>query len=85
MSIDISAADMTPPARIPAGRVKHLEAAGELRARPGQWLRLTTASSENAAWSFAHQITIGRRAAFRPAGDFEGASSGREVMARYVG
>lgn len=65
--------------------MKYLDEAEALRAKPGQWAFLMTASSDNAAWSHSQSIKTGRRAAFRPHGHFESTVRGRDVMVRYVG
>jgi hypothetical protein len=65
--------------------VKWIEEAVQLRSNPGIWYELTQRASENGAWSFSLHITNGRKAAFRPAGQFESRVRGRTVFARYVG
>lgn len=59
--------------------------ADEGRANPGLWFELTEKATEAAAQSFAYKIMIGRTAAFRPGGSFEGRTRGRTVFFRYVG
>jgi len=77
MSFEMAAAD-------PGGRVKNRREAEYLEAHPNEWFTVTTCETLDAAWSFAHQISIGRRAAFRPKGKFEGRSSGLDVLGRYL-
>ena len=66
-------------------RVKHKEEAAFLVAHPGEWFKVTTRETIDAAASFGHQISIGRKRAFRPPGHFEGRTHGLDVMGRYVG
>jgi hypothetical protein len=56
-----------------------------MREHPGTWVKVRTAANANAAWSGANQIKTGRRAAFRPASDFEAYTEGPDIIARYVG
>jgi hypothetical protein len=65
--------------------IKYTDLVGHLKVNPGVWVKVRTASSDNAAWSAAHQIKTGRRAAFRPAGHFEAYTEGCDIIARYVG
>lgn len=64
---------------------KYQAVADYMKEHPGTWVKVRTAPTEAAAWSAAQQIKAGRRAAFRPAGDFETYTTGRDVVARYVG
>lgn len=64
---------------------KYGEVATFMREHPGTWVKVRTAPTEAAAWSAAQQIKAGRRAAFRPASDFETYTTGRDVVARYIG
>lgn len=66
-------------------RRSHLEVAEHLKQNPGIWALVRTAPSPNAAASAAFQIRRGRRAAFRPAGDYDAYANGGEVIARYIG
>lgn len=59
--------------------------ADQLRARPGQWARLTDRSSPSAAYQFALAVRRGQPVAFKPRGEFEGAHQGCSVYVRYVG
>jgi hypothetical protein len=65
--------------------IVNLSEAAEMQLNPGMWIDLGEKETPEAAWSFAHQITIGRRAAFRPRGTFEGKVDGNLVSARYIG
>jgi hypothetical protein len=64
---------------------KYDDVATFMRENPGTWVKVRTAPTEAAAWSAAQQIKAGRRAAFRPAADFETYTTGRDVVSRYVG
>lgn len=64
---------------------KYTDVATFMREHPGTWVKVRTAPTEAAAWSAAQQIKAGRRAAFRPATDFETYTTGRDVVVRYVG
>ena len=66
-------------------RSKYDEVAEFMREHPGTWVKVRTAPTEAAAWSAAQQIKTGRRAAFRPAADFETYTTGRDVVVRYIG
>lgn len=66
-------------------RDKYADLVAELKQRPQEWVKVRTAPTDAAAWSAAQQIKTGRRAAFRPAGEFEAYTTGCDVMARYVG
>lgn len=59
--------------------------AAHLRANPGVWVKVRTAPTSGAARAAAHQIRTGKRAAFRPAEEFESYSEGLDVVARYTG
>ena len=65
--------------------IVNLAEAAEMQLNPSQWIELADKDTPEAAWSMAHQITYGRRAAFRPRGAFEGKTEGNVVFARYVG
>lgn len=64
---------------------KYSDVATFMRDHPGTWVKVRTAPTEAAAWSTAQQIKAGRRAAFRPAADFETYTTGKDVVARYIG
>jgi hypothetical protein len=66
-------------------REKYRDLVEHLKAHPREWVKVRTAPSDAAAWSAAYQINTGRRAAFRPAEDFEAYTAGPDVMARYIG
>lgn len=66
-------------------RVVHRAEAEEARSHPGVWFKLLSKDSEPKAWNTATQIRNGTRAAFRPAGSFEAAARGKDVLIRYVG
>ena len=68
-----------------AFRIKYLEEAEEARSNPGQWFRLLTKDSNNAAWSASQQVKNGRRAAFRPAGSFDSVARDCDVLICYIG
>jgi hypothetical protein len=59
--------------------------AEHLKVNPGVWVKVRTATNSNSAASAAYQIRVGRRAAFRPAGQFDAYSEGADVIARYTG
>jgi hypothetical protein len=59
--------------------------ARELREHPGHWAQLEDRSSASGAYQFALRVRLGHPAAFRPAGAYEGRSSGTSVWVRYVG
>lgn len=67
-----------------SGSGKHFDVAQRLRDEPGKWFALTSRPTLAAAWSFAYQIGTGRRAAFRPAGSFQGRTEGTCVFARFI-
>jgi hypothetical protein len=56
-----------------------------LKARPGEWARITTKPSLNAARTMGSNIAGGILKAFRPPKHFEARSRGLDVWARYVG
>jgi hypothetical protein len=66
----------TPPDLTPT--TKYAPIAAALRARPGQWAVIRTIDTEHKkrAWGFAHNLTCGKYADFRPtdAGAFESVS-----------
>lgn len=68
---------------------KHTAIAAELKARPGEWARIETSTSPNAASSMANHISGARLKAYAPAGSFEAVSRTVDgeyrVYARYVG
>ncbi|WNN95991.1 hypothetical protein SEA_HIRKO_40 [Arthrobacter phage Hirko] len=66
-------------------RDKYADTVAYLKQHPGEWVKVRTAATDAAAWSAAQQIKTGRRAAFRPAVEFEAYTQGPDVMARYVG
>ena len=67
-------------------RADHRAIAAELRAHPGQWALIFTASSLNAARQHATRISNGLGSAYRPARWFEAVARGEsDVFARYVG
>lgn len=66
-------------------RDKYAEIVEHLKQHPGAWFKVRTAPTDAAAWAAAYQINTGRRAAFRPASEFEAYTSGPDVMARYIG
>lgn len=76
---------MMPSMPDPGTRIKWIEEAMQARANPGEWFFLTERDTYDATWSFAHQIVIGRKAAFRPAGSFEAVARDRKVIIRFVG
>lgn len=69
----------------PETNIKYLAEAEEARSNPGKWFKFQTKETENAAWSAANQIRKGRKAAFRPAGSFDTAVRGTDVLISYVG
>lgn len=71
----------------PRGRTRsdYTDLTEHLKANAGAWFKVRTAENAGAAASAAYQIRIGRRAAFRPAGDFDAYSEGADVIARYRG
>lgn len=66
-------------------RQKYADLVAHLKQHPGEWVKVRTATTDAAAWAAAHQIRTGRRAAFRPAAEFEAYTQGADVMARYIG
>ena len=73
------------PTRMVVTEIKNGKDSEHLRLHPGKWFIVSTRETDGAAWSFAYQIQIGRRVAFRPRGHFQGRSQGLDVVARYVG
>lgn len=66
-------------------RQSYSHLAEHLKANPGVWVKVRTAPNANSAASAAYQIRVGRRAAFRPEGQFDAYSEGNDVIARYTG
>lgn len=65
--------------------IKYQDLADYLRANPGKTLLVRNAPTLNSAWATAQAIKTGRRAAFRPAGDFHAHTNGHDVYATYTG
>jgi hypothetical protein len=65
------------------------EIADALKARPGEWARVTEGQKATTARTLAYRINTGKFVSFRPAGAFEAVSrkqgDGTFVYARYVG
>ncbi|RKS19662.1 hypothetical protein DFO58_2163 [Arthrobacter sp. AG1021] len=66
-------------------RIKYQDLADHMKDNPGVWVKVRTANTEAAAWAAAQQIKTGRRAAFRPAGDYDAYTQGCDIVARYTG
>lgn len=79
----IATYEYRPGPRRTRARSDYSNLAEHLKANPGVWVKVRTAPNPTAAASAAYQIRIGRRAAFRPAGQFDAYSDGNEVIARY--
>ncbi|QDK01921.1 hypothetical protein SEA_VIBAKI_41 [Arthrobacter phage Vibaki] len=77
--------DSTPEHRPGPARDKYSDLVAYLKKHPAEWVKLRTASTNAAAWAAAHQIRTGRRAAFRPAGEFEAYTQGPDIVVRYIG
>lgn len=76
---------MTYEYRSGPSRNKYGDFAKHLKQNPGVWAKLRTADTDAGAWAAAHQIKTGRRAAFRPAGEYDAYTQGRDVIVRFVG
>lgn len=59
--------------------------AAELRARPGEWAKVSTSTSNGTAYQIASQLRLGKYRPFQPAGQFEAVKRGFDVWARFVG
>lgn len=68
----------------PADRVLYEDIAEACRRGPGEWFKVRTTDTEDAAWALSHKIKTGRRAAFRPAGAFTAYTKGTDVFAAAV-
>lgn len=66
-------------------RNKYKELVEHLKQHPGEWVKVRTAPNPDAAGAAAYQIKKGRRADFRPAGEFDAYTTGCDVIARYIG
>jgi hypothetical protein len=78
------------PPRLEAYRwSSNLDAAAQLRERPGEWARIGAYSTGTSARSMAQSIKTGQRRAWAPAGAYEAISrtvdGEHRVYARYVG
>lgn len=66
-------------------RTQYTHLAEHLQNNPGVWVKVRTASTQNAAAVASYQIRTGIRAAFRPAGHYDSYTEGRDIIARYAG
>lgn len=62
--------------------IQWLDRAKEVDAHPGEWIFITERDTEDAAHSFAHQVTKGKKAAFRPVGKYQARTIGLKVYVR---
>lgn len=66
-------------------RTQYGHLAEHLQQNPGVWVKVRTAPTQNAAAVASYQIRNGVRVAFRPAGEYDSYTEGRDIIARYVG
>jgi hypothetical protein len=65
--------------------IKYQEQAQRLREQPGVWAKVIVASTPQAAWSHQANLIRGRKAAFRPVGEWEATAHGCDVWVRFMG
>ena len=66
-------------------RDAHTEVTDHLKRNPGEWFKIASKDTQNAAANMAWKINNGLILAFRPEGDFDAYSTGKDVVARFVG
>ena len=74
-----------PGPKHPRQRDDYIAFAQHLIDNPGVWVKMRTAPTWKTAGTAAYKVRNGQLKAFQPAGAFDAYSTGREVIARYIG